>query len=59
MPDIFGFVMWSVGIFQKKKPKTSSDALRQWYDVMAGRKTCLPNLYLDTEEKILLVYFAG
>jgi len=58
MPDIFGFVVWSTGIC-RKKPKTSSNALGQLYDVMAGRKNCQANLYLATvEEKILLLYLA-
>lgn len=47
MPDIFGFVVWSIGICRKKKTKTSSNALRQLYNVMAGRKNCLTNLYLS------------
>lgn len=54
MPDIFGFIVWSIGICGEKKP------LKQAVMHLDNcTMLCLTNLYLDTvEENILLEYFA-
>lgn len=61
MPDIFGFVVWSIGICRKKKKLKQAvmhldNCTMLW---LGGRIAWLISIYLDTvEENILLVYFA-